>query len=253
MPDAIVHLVALTNVDQCETDPKSAYNLNVRALENICSWIRTRHPECKLINISTDQVYDGTHPSAESEIVLRNVYAWSKRCAELVSDSVGGISLRTNFFGKSAVTHRKSFSDWLYQSFSTGQPISLFSDVFFSPLSMKTLSRAIIQVLHSFQPGVYNLGSHDGMSKAEFALKLADLFGFSTDNATVTTSDVSQLAAKRPKDMRMIVTSFEEFFHFPLPTLEEEIKGLRSEYEIQEPVQYRKQNDQQRKPDLLHS
>jgi dTDP-4-dehydrorhamnose reductase len=61
-PDILINLVALTDVDLCESDPRQAFSVNVRALENIVSWIESASKNCHLVHLSTDQVYDGPGP-----------------------------------------------------------------------------------------------------------------------------------------------------------------------------------------------
>ena len=78
MPEVIINLVALTNVDACELNPQSAYLLNCKTVENISSWIRAKEHLCHLIHISSDQVYDGQGPHSEEQITIRNQYAISK-------------------------------------------------------------------------------------------------------------------------------------------------------------------------------
>ena len=69
--------------------------------------------------------------------MLTNYYSFSKYAAELAL-RVNSTILRTNFFGKSMCEQRSSFTDWVYHSAINKQNIVLFSDVFFSPLSMTT-------------------------------------------------------------------------------------------------------------------
>lgn len=251
-PTVIVNLVALTNVDQCQTEPQRAYQVNVRTVENLVSWREERKSTAHIIQISTDQVYDGPGLKKEEEVTLLNVYAWSKYCAEQVVARAGGTSLRTNFFGRSRTPGRKSFSDWLLDAFQNREPLRLFSDIYFSPLSMTSLCRNIERVIQSPKPGCFNLGSCRGFSKAEFAIELAKAFGIPIDNYTVVASDTVSLAAPRPKDMRMDSSAFEKAFDCFLPSLYEEIKALRDEYEIPFSNHHRQQGHQPRKSDVLH-
>ena len=80
-PDIIINLVALTDVDLCEAFPRKAYLINVKALENIVNWIESSDKKCHLVQISTDQVYDGSGPHSESQEMLTNYYAFSKYMA----------------------------------------------------------------------------------------------------------------------------------------------------------------------------
>ena len=110
--------------------------------------------------------------------------------------------------------------------------MSLFSDIYFTPLSLNTLSRMIKIVLERPVPGVYNLGSQAGMSKSDFALRIAELFGLSTSKARIAHSQSFGLRAARPQDMRMDCGLFERTFSVSLPSLSDEILSLRSEYGI---------------------
>jgi dTDP-4-dehydrorhamnose reductase len=87
-PDCIVNLAALTNVDQCEREPHKAYMLNVTSVIHVARAIREQAPHCHLVQISTDQVYDGTGPHAEADVTVTNTYAFSKIAAELAAASV---------------------------------------------------------------------------------------------------------------------------------------------------------------------
>src|SRR5512141_813135 len=74
-PETVINLVALTNVDECERDPQAAYLANVRIVENLVAAIGTGSNAPHLVQISTDQLYDGPGPHQESAITLRNYYA----------------------------------------------------------------------------------------------------------------------------------------------------------------------------------
>lgn len=224
-PDVIINLVCLSNVDACEKEPNLAYRLNVLTLENIVSWIQN-HPNTRLVHISTDHVYDGEGLHVEDEVTLRNVYAITKYFSELVALKVNGAVLRINFFGRSKIAGKKSFSDWLIESLQQEAPITLFTDVMFSPLSMKTLSKMIYIVLHAHVGGVFNLGSRDGMSKRDFAYRLAMRLGLSlaaTHDGKL--SDMS-FTARRPTNMLMDCGRFEQTFNVTLPTLKQEIEQV---------------------------
>ena len=158
-PDIIINLVALTNVDLCEADPSLAYLVNTKIPEHIVRSIDLIDKKIHLIHISTDQIYDDSRPSIESDINIQNVYSFSKYAADLCVSSVSSTVLRTNFFGKSLCANRVSFSDWIVTSLQKKQPISVFNDVYFSPLSLASLAEAILRVAAQPTEGVFNLGS----------------------------------------------------------------------------------------------
>lgn len=230
-PDCIINLAALTNVDLCEREPHKAYLLNVATVAHVVRAIREHAPHCHLVQISTDQVYDGNGPHSEANVTVTNTYALSKIAAELAAAKVPSTILRTTFFGRSRCDRRTSFSDWIVQSLRKGTPINLFDDILFSPLDIKTLA-SMIERLVSVRPvGLFNLGAREGMSKAAFAFALADVMALPTNHMTRTIATARQaLDAYRPKDMRMDSSLFERTMGLQLPTLINQIHSLRSDY-----------------------
>lgn len=230
-PDVIINLAALANVDECERHPQLAYLANVRIVENLAKWIRETKNPCHLVQISTDQLYDNAGLHEESDITLTNYYGFSKYAGELAAVTVPSTVLRTNFFGPSRCAGRKSLSDWLVQSLSAGSPITVFDDVCFSPLSLQRLVEMIELVAVTKIEGVFNLGSREGMSKAEFAFRLADAMGLPMGSIRRGTSDDVALSAYRPKNMCMNVARFEKAFAVDLPTCAEEIQSMKVAYD----------------------
>jgi len=79
--------------------------------------------------------------------------------------------------------------------------------------------------------GIYNLGSHNGMSKADFDFAFAECLKLPTDiMSRIKTSQASFLKAYRPKDMRMDSTKFESALGVKLPNLADLIQQLAQEY-----------------------
>jgi len=227
-PDCVVNLVALTNVDQCEQEPHAAYMLNVRTVENLAAALQ-EGDSAHLVHISTDQVYDSPGPHREEDVYLKNIYALTKYAGEIAASLVGATILRTNFFGPSSLDGRVSFSDWLLRSLKDGTFFTAFTDVIFSPLSMKTLGEMIATTISQPTAGVFNLGSSTALSKADFAIEIANLFKFDASNMQYGEVDARGLRAYRPKDMSMDCSRFEQTYHVKLPSLQREIYTLKKD------------------------
>lgn len=227
-PKFIINLVALTSVDDCEANKELAYLLNVRAVKNIADWIRSDGMNSHLVHISSDQVYSGHGPHNELNPAPLNYYGKTKLLSEAAALRVDATVLRTNFFGHSLNPKRKSFSDWIIDSLYSCSKINVFDDILFSPLMVDTLLDLIDMVAVSRIEGVFNLGSKDGMSKADFAFKLADLMELPTVNLNRVNSKNLESSGRviRPSDMRMNSIRFEETFRVELPSLNEEIQKL---------------------------
>lgn len=230
-PNVIINLVGLTSVDTCELFPNEAYKVNVRTVEVLVDAISSLSPRPYLIHVSTDQVYDGAGAALEHEIKLTNYYAFSKYASELIACTTKSIVLRTNFFGKSFSKDRSSITDWLHKEICLNRSISVIEDIFFSPLSIDSLCRIIEKIIISRAEGIFNIGSHDGISKADFAYNFIECLGLPT-SAMVrrTRGDIKSLIAYRPSDMRLDVSKFENTFRIGLPTLKDEIRTVAGEY-----------------------
>lgn len=220
-PETVVHAAGLVSIEQCEADPDAAYRANVLATQNVAGWVRRRG--ARLVYISTDHLYDGCGPSGEEAVTIRNVYALSKYAGELAAQAANTLTLRTNFFGRSMTPGRSSFSDWVRARLRGSEPVTLFTDVYFSPLSLPTLCGLLMRLLGEPGPGVYNLGSRNGMSKRDFAHELARRFGLPLEHARDGQLAEQPSLVRRPLDMRMDCSRFERDFGVKLPELAEEI------------------------------
>jgi dTDP-4-dehydrorhamnose reductase len=230
-PDIIINLVSLTSVELCEEQVKLAYLLNTRTVENIAYWMELSKADCYLVHISTDHVYDGVGLHAEDSVTITNNYALSKYAGELAANRVPSTILRTNFVGRSKVNHRESLTDWVYNSITSNKQVQVLNDVYFSPLSISMLIEMIELVVQKKLSGVFNLGSHNGMSKAEFDFAFAEILNFPTNTMTpISTSQATFLKAYRPKNMCMNNSKFEEAFGVSLPSLAQLIQPLAREY-----------------------
>jgi dTDP-4-dehydrorhamnose reductase len=230
-PDVIINLVALTDVDRCETHPQEAYSLNVKTVESLCAWMKIAGQACHLIHISTDQVYDGPGPHTEDDLTICNFYAMSKLAGEFIAATVPSTILRTNFVGRSLCEGRTSLTDWLYAALIAKTEVNVFKDVMFSPLAISTLCECIERCISSKSLGIFNLGSRDGMSKADFAVAFAAALGLKTINLDrVSVNSISTLVAHRPTDMRMNCGRFEACMGIKLPLMIDEVCRIADEY-----------------------
>ncbi|MGE4239654.1 dTDP-4-dehydrorhamnose reductase family protein [Ramlibacter sp.] len=233
-PEVIVNLVGLTSVERCQERTHESYLLNTRTVENIAGWIAKSGTGSHLVQISTDQVYDGTGPHREDRITLTNNYAFSKYAGELAAGSVGSTILRTNFVGRSKAPHRESLTDWVINAMSNQRNVEVLDDVYFSPLSMTTLGEMIDRVIEMRPAGVFNLGARDGMTKADFDFAFAEKMKLPTQYMKrILAADAHFLKAYRPKDMRMDCTKFERTLQVRLPDLQSQIDSLAKEYDDQ--------------------
>lgn len=232
-PDCVINLVAATNVDLCERNVHFAVDSNMLVPASLSKAIESfTSGHCHFIHISTDQVYDGTGEHKEEIVCPLNVYGLTKYSGELMIKIPAVTILRTNFFGRSFNRSRVSFSDWVVRSLRNEEPVTFFEDVRFSALHIGTLCELIDQIIIRRVTGTYNLGCRNGISKADFAIRLAQHLGLSLKEAIIGKSTDLILPARRPLDMTMDVGRFESVSGLPCPDIFEQINKTAAEYEF---------------------
>ena len=226
-PNYIINLIADTSVERCEKNFVKAFEINCLIIENIIFSIKNK--DIFLIHISTDQVYSGLGPHSENEPKPINSYAITKYFSEKIALSKKALILRTNFVGKSN-SEKKSFTDWIISSYLKKEEINLFKDVFFSPVHISYLAKIIKIAMDKKYKGIFNLGSKTGISKYEFIKKLTKNLNINNPNVKVISVDEFNFKAKRPKDMTLNSSKFEEKFHINVPTIDETLELVVKDY-----------------------
>ena len=178
-PDLIIHCASMTNLEKCEQDPDSAIKANVLVTENIAKICQFG---TKLIYISTDQIYGDTDDYSESNQSPQpiNQYGKTKLMGEQVVRELcpNHLIVRTNIFGWNVKPNRVSSAEWIYNSLSNEQEITLFSDYIFSPMYTIPLGEIMILLALKGISGTINVGSLNQCSKYHFGLLIADTFRF---------------------------------------------------------------------------
>ena len=219
-PDLIINTVALTNVEFCEDNPELAHNLNAEAAKYIAEIAHSLH--IKLVHVSTDHVFDGENPwrNETDNTHPLNVYASTKLLAEKQVSEICPESLiiRTNFFGWGP-SNRQSFSDWIIQSIHNDKKLTMFTDVMFTPIITDELINITMQLVNIGAHGLFHISGKDRISKYDFALCLAEVFEYKTDNIIPISVDDFKFKATRPKDMSLNTTKASKTIGNSLPSV----------------------------------
>ena len=224
-PDIVLHAAAMTNVDDCEANPDAAERANHLATANIATALPSR---CRLVVYSTIAVYpDTAGPHVEGSEAPVNVYGKTKLAGERAAlEKERTLVLRTMLFGPSRTKGRISLSDFVISNLSSGKPITLFSDVKFSPLHLQTMAEITFEAVEAGLTGVYNAGTRDGMTKAEFGGAVAQAFGLSTQTMKTGISTSVPGRAPRARDTRLDSRKLATALGREMPSVAEEIAKL---------------------------
>lgn len=221
-PDFFIHCAALTDVEACEKDYFLARQTNAMATRDLA---RDLDPGTKFVYISTDSVFDGAEGNySETDLPSPlNNYARTKLEGEwhIEQSRKNYAIIRTNIFGWNRIGGR-SLAEWVFESLSGRKHINMFVDVIFSPVTVNTLSLLIGELLRTEFTGRLNIGTADSISKYQFGLRIADVFGFDASLIRPGSVDDFGFKARRPKDTSLNIAKAGRIFG-SLPKVEDEI------------------------------
>jgi dTDP-4-dehydrorhamnose reductase len=184
-PDVVIHLSANTNQSECELNPESTRNLHVDASGLLAA--ASFKIGSKFIHISTEAVYGNLGLGLRKETDLckpEGVYAITKKEGEIqvLAQHPEALILRVTPVGYAPNGTGKTLVEWLMGQLRSGQTITGYKDVHFTPVSSFSLARLIFDPRLDGVRGIYNWGNSEALSKYEFALLLASSIGYSTDS-----------------------------------------------------------------------
>ena len=203
-PDLLVNAAGLANVDRCEREPWLARQANAEVARNLAQVAVSEG--VGFIHISTDHLFAGedSYYREDSPTEPLNEYARSKRLAEewVLKACPDALIVRTNFFGWGYAT-RQSYTDWIIQSLRAGKSLSLFDDVYITPI----LADALAEVAHELKArdtsGIFNVVGSERISKYDLGLAVAERFTLPPDLIQRSQIVHGKLVAPRPRDMSL--------------------------------------------------
>src|SRR3989344_2847889 len=128
-PDCVVHLAALSNPDDCERDPATAYKANSLGTRNLA--LACQRFDTELVYVSTDQVFNGKKKSPYNELDATdpvNHYGRSKVWGEEFTRSL----LRRYYIVRTALVFgasRPTFIPRVARAAATGAPVVAATDI----------------------------------------------------------------------------------------------------------------------------
>jgi dTDP-4-dehydrorhamnose reductase len=202
-PDLVINTVAVSNVDECERNPESAYRVNSLGVRNVA--LACQRFDAVMCHISTDYVFSGENTPAdgyvESDVTNpQNVYGKSKQLGEFyVKHLLNKFCIvRTSYlFGK----RKHNFASWVIQSVNERKKIKVVRDQYGSPTYTKDLAKAIARLVEKPFYGIYHLTNSGGASRQEFVEEIFKVLGKSTEVEIVDGDKV--FFAPRPRDSRL--------------------------------------------------
>jgi dTDP-4-dehydrorhamnose reductase len=229
-PQFVIHAAGLTSIEQCEANPTLAKYINVDLTKNLAAvCVKLNIP---MIYISTDHLFSGNESLVNEDHPVSpvNVYAKTKAEAEacVLDSDAETLIIRTNFYGW-GTSYRHSFTDMLINHLRSGKKISLFKDIYYTPMLIEPLVNSVHELVHKKAKGIFNVVGDVRISKYDFGVKLAKAFNL--DNGLIAEGkiiDKSSLVA-RPHDMSLSNQKISNYLGRKMGGLDEHILKLKAQ------------------------
>ncbi|HEX5759273.1 MAG TPA: dTDP-4-dehydrorhamnose reductase [Thermoanaerobaculia bacterium] len=207
-PELVVNCAAYTRVDDCESDPEAAAELNGRAVAHVAE--AARRAGARLIQISTDYVFDGraSAPYAEdAETAPLSVYGRSKLEGERRALALPrALVVRTSWlFGPGGA----NFVATIVGKMAAGERrLQVVEDQVGCPTYTPFLARAVLDLAPLDLDGVVHYRNREPVSWYAFADEIARLWASDVEVVPVTTAQFPR-PAPRPAYSVLDVARFE--------------------------------------------
>jgi dTDP-4-dehydrorhamnose reductase len=225
-PDVVIHTAAHPSVDICEINHKIADMLHVDVTQDI---VDTCHSiNSKLIYISTDAVFEGKLNklyAENDEPNPINYYGTTKLRAEKVILNVSrNVVLRTSvIYGWH---NRSRFTNWILGYLKEKKLVDPFSDQYNTPTLVDDLAKSIIKIMEQDIFGLYHAAGKTCINRYEFALKLANKFGYDKNLITSVTSAQKKQDAPRPNYTCLNSKKLENLINYTFSDIENGISFI---------------------------
>ena len=210
-PEIIINCAAYTNVDGCETERDLSWRVNVDAVKNLI--IASRGTNSKLIQISTDYIFDGKSGNYDEQSKPNplSYYGKSKLAAEnaVTASGINYAIVRTMIIYGTGKNLRLNFATWLIDQLSRKLPVKIVDDQFGMPTMVDDLGWGLLKIVDLGKSGIYNICGSEYLNRYDFAVRVANIYGYDENLIMpIKTSDLNQ-AAERPMNSSFILLKAE--------------------------------------------
>lgn len=226
-PTVVINTSAYPSVDFCETNHELSNLLHIDIPSDIA--FVCKHVGSKLIQFSTDAVFDGKLDVKYTEEDFPNPinqYGKSRLAGEqeVMKISEDNVVLRTAvIYG----WHKRSrFTNWIVDTLRKKNMVDPFLDQFNTPTLVDDLAQSIFKIIDLNISGLYHAVGKTCLSRYDFALRLADKFGLDKNLIKGVTSLEKKQEAPRPAKTCLSAQKLENLIGFDFCTVDDGISFI---------------------------
>ena len=223
-PDAVINCAAMTNVDYCEENQDSCWEINVNAAENLAKSCEVS--KSHLLHLSTDFVFDGkSGPYTENDKPNPlHFYAKSKLKSEEIVKKImtnWTIARTIIIYGITDNMSRSNIVLWAKSEIGKGNTINVVNDQYRSPTLAEDLAKGCISIIDKSAYGLYHLSGPKTYSILDLVYQVADFYNLDKSLILPVTSASLNQSATRPLSTGFDITKAKKDLDFnPVDFLE---------------------------------
>lgn len=230
--NAIVNCAAYTAVDKAEIESEKAYAINAGAVKTLASL--SKKYAMKLIHISTDYVFDGTHFQPYCENHTTNplsVYGKSKCAGEealLEVNPTNALIIRTSWVYSS---YGNNFVKTMLRLAKERESLNVIYDQIGTPTYAKDLAYTLLEILPKIDNKtveIYHYSNEGVASWYDFAKEIISCANLTCKIEPITTEQYP-LPAKRPYYSLLNKAKIKKTFGITIPYWKESLKVCLSQ------------------------
>ena len=208
-PEAVIHLAALTNADDCEANPDDALELNVREPRRIAR--ACRQTVRTFLYASTDLVFDGDGSFYRESDEPRpgSVYGRTKLDGERavqdeLADKATIVRVALLYGPRRSETARASFAETMVERARASERVVAFEDQFRTPLYVEDAAENFLAlVANARTEPIVHLGGPERASRYDMARVGFEVFDLPKTLLEPRRMDDHAPDARRPRDVSL--------------------------------------------------
>lgn len=199
-PAAMMHTAAIAGIDYCQNHRAEADLVNttfaarmVRAAEEL---------DCKLVHLSTDNVFDGTRGlyTEEDPPAPVNYYGQTKMAADVAvqATTIPWVIARVSLvMGLPVLGEGNSFLSRMMAVLEKGERLGVPADEIRSPVDVVTLGQSLLELAANDFTGIINMAGDEVVDRCEMVRRIARTLGCSPD--LVFANDPTEIPGRAPR------------------------------------------------------
>lgn len=228
-PEAVIHIAAITDINTSEQHPYLAKLVNADAAIAIARWCKRN--AAQMVYISSDYVFDGEHGPYEedSEPAPVQIYGFTKLLGEAVmkESSEAAVVRVAILHGFNDFDDKPVVTTEVVEALKAGSKLTLDSGRLKYPTLIDDVAEGLGVIVKNKLSGIFHLAGSEGVTRYEWALRIARLFNLDESLLTADPDKDSKALPRRPKNVKLL----NKRLNFQLHDLDESLLIIKQQIE----------------------